>query len=113
MSTDSSPATTIRTAILPVADCFNERHVRRMLPPEHRIIATRPDSARGITDYMIEGLELPPVDILSPIFTMQAVEGAGVQLSGQWLRDGPPWIIGVWPSMEDYLREMDTLNAGS
>lgn len=99
----------IRRTIVPIADCFSERRVLKMLPPEHRIMAIRPDPARGLTDYLIEGPLVPDVAKIIPVFTMTMVESDKFKLTGRWQDRGEEWIIGEWSSMDAYREEMDAL----
>jgi hypothetical protein len=96
-------------AILKAWQTITERRVRRMLPPEHRIVALCAVPDDLAIEYLIEGPLLPEAKTLNPIFTMERID-SGVQLSGRWAEGGDPWLIGEWPSMDAFKEEMTALD---
>lgn len=107
----------IRRTMIPVSDCVGEARVRRYLPPEHRIVAIRPDPTRGLTDYLVEGPLVPDAAEVVPVLTMTLLEPdkVRVRLIGRWETDDEEWVIGEWvigewPSVDAYREEMEALD---
>ena len=106
-----------RIGILAASDSFSEKQVSRMLPPEHAILATRPDPATRFTEYLIEGPMLPEAAVTEPpvlnvIFTMTLLDADGrVRVTGEWTRCDAhgQWFVGDWDSPDSYRAMMDTI----
>jgi hypothetical protein len=84
----------------------------RILPPDHRIIASREDDQSGLIEYYIEGPDLPELSDSPSIeparicieLTMETVGNGRFRLTGSWMPCDTKhtWTIGEWGSLAEY-----------
>lgn len=90
---------------------FSVEKTQSLLPPEHRIMATK--LMRNYQECIVEGPRLPELpkdskpEQLSLRITMHPEDGEGCRVEGVWL-DQEPWVIGRWSTpcgFHDWLKE--------
>jgi hypothetical protein len=103
--------TEYRAGIVEVADNVESRF-RLCLPPEHRVVGSRPGvlSGQRMTEWLLEGSTLPVVasgaqpQIVTIEMTVSWDPNGAHHLDARWRHqaDGEGWHVGDWPDYQSF-----------
>jgi len=109
----------MNAAIVCAARSLSEGRVRAVLPPDHRIVATRPGKRDHMIEYLVEGPMLPEItperpaqyrEVIMAMISDEPLGLAELRMEAHWSDDPErTWAVGRWPDMEAFAAWREAL----